>query len=154
MEALMELIGAVRTLRSEYNVPAAAMVRIRLDNLSPALRAALDVEERALKRMARVDGLSIGAGDGASLVGAHQVLRGGVELFIPLEGIIDLERERARLTAEIDRLDGQIRSTEGKLDNQQFVTRAPPEVVEKERSKAAVFRDQRARLAEKRAALA
>ena len=154
MEALMELIGAVRTLRSEYNVPAAATVRIHLDNLSPELAAALAVEERALARMARVESLETGPARAGSSVGAHQVLRGGVELFIPLEGIIDLGRERARLTGEIERLDGQIRSTEGKLANEQFVMRAPAEVVEKERTKAEAFRDQRARLAEKRAALA
>ena len=154
MEALMELIGAVRTLRSEYNVPAAAHVRLRLGNVGPALRAALEVEERALTRLARVDTVAYAEdGEQGQGVGAHQVLRGGAELFLPLEGIIDLDRERTRLEEEIQRLEGQIRSTEGKLGNDQFVSRAPAEVVEKERTKAAAFSDQRQRLMEKRAAL-
>jgi valyl-tRNA synthetase len=153
MDELMELIGLVRTLRSEYNVPEAAQVEVRLANLSPALAAALASEQRALERLARV-GRVERAGNGATGgAGAHAVMRSGAELHLPLAGLIDLDRERARLRAELERLDGQIRTTEGKLRNQDFVRRAPAEVVQRERDKVESFRDQRERLSGKLADL-
>jgi valyl-tRNA synthetase len=81
------------------------------------------------------------------------VLRSGTELFIPLAGVIDLDRERARLRDEIQRLDGQITGTEKKLSNESFVSRAPENVVSYERDKLASFRDQRGKLAGKLQAL-
>jgi len=149
--SLMELIGAVRALRSEYNIPPAAPLRIRLGNLNEVLTSALQVEERAVQRLARVEAIDRSAADGGA--GAHAVLRGGVELFIPLAGVIDLEQERARLQKELERLDAQLRATEGKLRNEQFTARAPRDVVERERAKAENFRDQRERLALKIAGL-
>ncbi|MCK7519237.1 MAG: hypothetical protein MZV64_16685 [Ignavibacteriales bacterium] len=59
----------------------------------------------------------------------------GAEIFIPLEGLIDVDVERARLQKEIDRLDGIARSTAAKLSNPSFVERAPADVVAKEREK-------------------
>jgi valyl-tRNA synthetase len=153
MAALMELIGTVRTFRSEYNVPAAAEVELRLSRVPAALREALAVEERAVRRLARVARITAAAA-GAGGRGAHAVLRSGAELFLPLEGLVDLDQERRRLSTELARLDGQIEGTEKKLSNEQFVARAPAQVVEREREKVARFRDQRERLAEKLAALA
>ncbi len=152
MNALIELIGTVRALRTEYKVPPATTVQLRLGNVDAALAAALEFEERALLRLARVDAIERGNGSGSG--GAHAVLRGGTELFIPLADVIDLGRERARLTGEIERIDGQLRGTEAKLANEKFVSRAPAEVVGYEREKAASLREQRARLAEKLKALA
>jgi valyl-tRNA synthetase len=91
-----------------------------------------------------------GGGGGA---GAHAVLKSGAELFVPLAGIIDLDRERARLRAEIDRLDAQLRGTEAKLAKDDFVRRAPAEVVQRERDKVSSFRTQRERLSSKLADL-
>jgi valyl-tRNA synthetase len=147
MAALMELIGAVRTLRSEYNVPAGAMVPIRLGSVSDALAAALGVEERALRRLARVEAVATGGADGE--MGAHAVLRSGADLFVPLAGIIDVEQERQRLSRELDRIQGQLHGTEARLGSEQFTARAPADIVAREREKADSLRDQRDRLAVK-----
>jgi valyl-tRNA synthetase len=147
LTALMELIGAVRTLRSEYNVPPASLVSIRLTNTAPALAHALRTEQRALRRLARVDAVSENGAAGEP--GAHAVLRGGTDLFLPLAGIIDVERERSRLGRELERIEGQLRGTESRLASEQFTARAPAEIVAREREKADSLRDQRGRLAEK-----
>ncbi len=145
MTALMELIGEVRTLRSEYGVASNARVDVRLANVPESLDRALAAEGRALQRLARVGEIRIdGGADGRA--GAHAVLKSGAELFVPLEGIIDLDRERERLSGEIDRLEKQLKATEGRLANEQFVSKAPTEVVEREREKAQSFRDQLDRL--------
>jgi valyl-tRNA synthetase len=149
LNALMELIGTVRNLRSEYAVPPGSEIRIRLARAGAPLAAALRVEERALRRMAKVAAIETADGAAAGKGGAHAVLRSGGELFIPLEGLIDVERERERLGKELARLDGQLRGTEAKLGNEQFVGKAKPEVIQRERDKAVSLRLQYEQLAEK-----
>jgi valyl-tRNA synthetase len=152
LDALRELIERVRSLRSEYDVPPGSPIGIQLRDVSPALDAALAKERHALERLARVNRIDVG-GNGGDGAGAHAVLRGGTELFVPLADLIDIDRERQRLQAEIDRLDEQVHAVEARLGNAQFVERAPAAIVEKEREKADSFRDQRERLSTKLAAL-
>ena len=59
----------------------------------------------------------------------------GSEIFVPLEGLIDLNKERERIEKEIDRLEGFLKSIDGKLNNDQFVENAPEDVVQRERDK-------------------
>ena len=154
MDSLMELISAVRTLRAEYNVPVSAAVEIRLGNVAARLREAMDVERRALERLARVGVVATdGGAESGRVAGAHAVLRGGTELFVRLEGLIDVARERQRLRQERDRLDGQLATVSQRLASESFVGRAPAEVVAREREKAGHFRDQRDRLTRKLDAL-
>jgi valyl-tRNA synthetase len=153
MNTLMELIGAIRTLRSEYNVAPGTPIRIQLNDVHDALDAALRAEERALKRMARISEIDRNGGATAGAAGAHAVLRGGAELFIPLADVIDLAQERDRLQKELDRIESMLRGTEAKLGNEQFTARAPADVIEREREKADNFRDQRDRLSSKLMAL-
>jgi valyl-tRNA synthetase len=151
--ALQELIGAIRTLRSEYNVPPGQRVVVRLGGVPDGLQRALTAEGRALRPLAGV-GEVVAAGAGPSgEAGASAVLRNGAELFLPLADVIDLERERGRLRKELERIDGQLRGVAAKLASEQFVARAPVEVVERERAKEASFRDQRDRLQQKLEAL-
>jgi valyl-tRNA synthetase len=84
---------------------------------------------------------------------ASAVLADGATVSIPLGDLVDLDRECARLKSESDRLAGAIRGQEGKLGNEQFVSRAPAEVVEREREKLAAWREQAGSLAERRRVL-
>ena len=153
MDALMELIGSVRGLRSEYNVAPGTPIGIQLRDVHASLDAALRAEGRALQRMARVSAVERNAPVVEGAAGANAVLRGGSELFIPLESLVDLAQERERLQKELDRLDGMLRGAEAKLGNEQFTARAPADVIEREREKADNFRDQRERLSSKLRAL-
>jgi valyl-tRNA synthetase len=146
MNALMELIGTVRALRSEYGVPDGSRVEVHLSNVQPALAAALAAEERAVLQLAQVGGVQPGNGAGA---GAHAIIGSGTELFIPLAGVIDVDRERQRLRKELERLEQFLRATESKLANEKFVGRAPADVVAREREKAEGLKDQRERLSAK-----
>lgn len=171
---LIDAIQEVRKLRSEYGVPPRQAVEVRIADAPKSLRAALAAEAEAIRRLpdTRVEkvvyldaeGEAVAAGGAVTTgvaaaahemrAGAHAVLRNGAELFLPLEGIIDLERERERLGRELDRLAGVLRSTDRKLANQDFLAKAPAEVVEREREKAGNVRDQRDRLSRKLEALA
>jgi valyl-tRNA synthetase len=150
IEELQAVIGAVRGIRSEYGIQPAARVPVRIAGSDEAV-AMMEASRRALRDLARVEELSFGGADGE--IGASAVLRSGTEVFIPLAGVIDLDRERARLREEITRIDGQIAGGEKKLSNESFVARAPENVVAYERDKLASFREQRGKLAGKLAAL-
>jgi valyl-tRNA synthetase len=151
---LTDLVGAIRSVRTEYNVPPGKEIPVSLTNPSSALREALAAEERAVRRLARVSELGAGpAAQTADGAGAHVILRGGTDLFVPLAGLIDLDRERTRLGSELNRVETQLRATEAKLSSEQFVARAPAEIVANERMKAESLRDQRSRLLDKLNAL-
>ena len=143
-----ELVTTVRSLRKEYGVGEGARVALVLGGLSAERQTELIGERGTLEQVARVSDLIFGEPEERG-VGASAVLKDGTELFIPLEGLLDLEQERQRLRSEIGRLDGQVRGAEKKLANPNFVARAPEDVVQKERDKATVFRHQRAKLLQK-----
>ena len=65
----------------------------------------------------------------------------GVEIFLPLKGLIDIDKEISRLTKELEKLRKGIAMTEGKLNNEKFVAKAPAEVVQAEREKLAAAQD-------------
>ncbi len=152
MAVFQELVTTVRSLRKEYGVGEGAPVTLVLRGADPALRSTLEGERSRLHQLARVETLEFGDGVGGG-VGATAVLSSGQEVFLPLEGLVDLDRERARLAGEIERLEGQLQAIAKKLANEAFVTRAPAEVVEKERQKESSFRAQRDTLREKLAIL-
>ncbi len=151
MAELQAIVVAVRNLRAEYKVEPGKRVPLRIAGTDDGMRATLEANVRALRDLARVDELAFAPAGGE--VGASAVLRSGCELFVPLAGVIDLDKERARLRDEAGRVEAQIRATEGKLANESFVARAPEEVVAKEREKLASLGEQRAKLADKVAAL-
>ncbi|MBA2571509.1 MAG: valine--tRNA ligase [Gemmatimonadetes bacterium] len=151
-EGLRDAIGAVRNIRTEYKIPPAQRVHLQVGDAPPELREALASEGRMLYDLARVEAVGFGRGDGE--VGASAVLRSGAELFIPLAGVLDLDRERARLRGELEHIANLLRGTEAKLGNQGFVARAPANVVERERTKLASYQEQHDKLAAKLTALA
>ena len=153
--ALIEFISAARTLRAEYNVPPADDLDVLVGSASAPLAGALAREKAAIRRLARVEARDVSAKplEVHGRAGAHAVLRSGADVFIPLEGIIDLARERARLGEERARIDGQVATIEKLLANSKFVEKAKPEIVERERMKLDSFRDQSQRLDQKLRAL-
>jgi valyl-tRNA synthetase len=147
MAALQELITQVRRLRKEYGVPEGAQVDVIVGGAPASFQGTLEREDGALRLLARVGRVVV---DGAlSGPGAHGVLENGTELFIPLEGVIDLEKEKERLEKEIQRLESQLMGTQKKLENESFIQNAPQEVVGREREKAASLQEQKEKLQEK-----
>jgi valyl-tRNA synthetase len=152
MGALMELIGTIRTLRSEYDIPPSSEVTAVLGNAESSFRTVVDGHAPLVQRLAKARVAASGEAE-RSGAGANAVLRSGAELVIPLEGLIDVGRERARLEAELERVEDLLTGTEKRLENQQFTSKAPADVVDREREKADSLRDQRERLGRKLAAL-
>ena len=148
---VQELVGAVRAIRAEYGIQPGQSVRAIVTPASRGARTALASETGTVQRLAKVGEFSFGTP--RERVGANAVLSDGTALFVPLGDAIDLERECARLAAELERLASLIASQESKLGNERFVTRAPPQVVENERAKLGAWREQADVLGQKRSRL-
>jgi valyl-tRNA synthetase len=133
---VVELVMAIRSVRSEMNVPASArthLVAIGADERTAGLLAR---HLSVIERMARID--AIENADRAPR-GSAQIVASGVTFALPLAGVIDFAAEEARLSKEIARLEGEIDRIDKKLANESFVARAPEEVVEAEREKRALY---------------
>ena len=152
--ALQDIIGAIRSIRAEYNVQPGQSIRATLSRCGPNVIAALRQQQPTIERLAKLSGLLVTEADPAGApTGASAVLTDGTSLTVPLGDLIDVAKECARLGQEIARLHAAIGNQEKKLGNEQFVSRAPAEVVGKEREKLASWRDQATVLEGKRALL-
>jgi valyl-tRNA synthetase len=140
-------VGAVRQIRGEYRVAPGAGITAALLPATDRARRVFRDESAIIGRLTRADvTVSDGAPAGAA---AHALLSDGSQLIVPLEGAIDVEKECARLRAELQQLETQLESLDKRLASDGFVTRAPAEVVEAERRKARDWRERRVRLREK-----
>jgi valyl-tRNA synthetase len=124
---------------------AAATIPLVLVAAQPDTRARAERWAEVIKRLARVS--DIGFAEAAPPSAVQLVVRGEVAA-LPLAGIIDLSAERARLDKEMSKIAGEIRRLDGKLNNADFVARAPEDVVEAEREKREEYETQRGKLAE------
>jgi valyl-tRNA synthetase len=109
--------------------------------------ATFEGERDTIVRLAQLESLAL---DGVQKgVGAHAVFGDGSEVVVALEGTIDVQQECRRLSDELGRLDNQLKGLAARLTNESFVSRAPQDVVAKEREKEKAWRDQRDVLAGK-----
>ena len=131
---LVDLISAVRSVRSEMNVPAAAMVQLSISEANFFTAARLQRHEALIMRLARVEVINLAH---APLKGAAQILVGEATVSMPLAGIIDMDAERARLAKDRDKAAKEIARIEAKLGNEQFMAKAPEEVVAEQRERLA-----------------
>jgi valyl-tRNA synthetase len=145
---VQELVSGIRVIRAEYGVQPGQAVRAVVTGENPENLAALREEQATIVKLAKLSDLSFQ--ETSERVGGHAVLSDGTAVFVPLGEAIDVGRECSRLGSEVDRLIRLVESQEKKLGNQQFVSRAPAEVVERERQKLSTWKEQREVLLKKR----
>ncbi|MBK4720695.1 valine--tRNA ligase [Azospirillum sp. YIM DDC1] len=133
MDWVVRTISSVRSMRSEMNVPPAAQIELKLKDAGPESLKRLDTHRDLILRMGRL--ASAEPLSGPVPKSAVQAVLDEATLILPLEGIVDLDKERARLTKEIEKLSGEIKKIDAKLSNEQFVAKAPEEVIEEQRDR-------------------
>ncbi|HET7248370.1 MAG TPA: valine--tRNA ligase [Gemmatimonadales bacterium] len=148
--AVQQAITAIRNIRAEYRVSPKTKLAAAIRAAGPAARGVFESERETILRLAQLESVT---SDGAALQGAHAVLSDGSEVVVALTGAIDLGQECRRLSDELTRLDKQLQGLAAKLANEQFISRAPADVIERERQKEQGWRTQRDALAGKLAAL-
>ena len=129
-EVVRQAIDAIRTLRAEYGVQPGTAIRAFVG--SGPERATLLADAGLVQRLARCELVDAPLPPGAA---AHAMLPNGLALDLPLAGMVDVTKERARLTAEADGLATQLEALRGRLGNEKFTAKAPAAVVDAERAK-------------------
>ncbi len=149
---VISFIDAVRSARAQMNVPAGLYIPVLAINIDPAARAAYTANEAMIKRLARIDNLSDAA---ETPKGAISVNAGASSFALPLKDIIDVDKENARLSKNLLKLEKEIKGLEGRVNNPKFAQSAPAEVVEEAKAnlserqgEAEIVRAALARLAE------
>jgi valyl-tRNA synthetase len=141
---LIRLIGQIRAVRAEMNVPAAARIEAFLEGANGTTLARLDRHRDAILRLARLG--SIGALQGGAPQGSVQVVLDEATIMLPLAHVVDVAAERLRLERERNRVQGEMDKIAQKLANRSFVERAPAEVVDEQRGRHDEFMAAHAKL--------
>jgi valyl-tRNA synthetase len=128
---LKEIVVAVRNLRVENGIPPGKKVPLTVRGSAEQLDLIESLAEQ-MRALAKIETLTLARDGARPSVAASGVVR-GAEVFLPLEGLIDLGEERARLAREADKLFHDLESSRKKLRNQDFLDKARPDVVERER---------------------
>ncbi len=142
---LIGLVTAIRSSRSELNVPAGAKLPMFVRDAADETAARIDRNRAMLERLARTDGISL---DPAPEGGAAQIVMDEATFVIPLEGVIDLGAERARLTKNAEAAEKEAMSIEKRLGNPGFRANAKPEVIAETEEKMTERRAEGERLRE------
>lgn len=127
---LIRLISAMRTARTELNVPPGAKLKVVVSEASEETRRRIDRQGAALARLGRVESLSFGDSVAG---GAAQIVVDEATFILPLEGVIDIAAEKARLAKALAAAEKERDSLSGRLSNPSFVEKAKPEAVAKAR---------------------
>ena len=144
LDWVVRLIGEVRAVRAEMNVPPGTPAPLLLRDAAPETMARAARWIEPIRRLARVSELAPLAGEMPA--GSAQAVLDEATLVIPLAGLIDIEAERARLRKDCAKAAAEAEKLERKLANPDFVRRAPEEVVEENRERLAATRAEIARL--------
>ncbi|WP_289033981.1 valine--tRNA ligase [uncultured Roseibium sp.] len=131
---LVGLISEIRSVRAEMNIPAGAKVQLVVVGANDQTTARIGTHASAIQRLARAETIEM---LDAAPAGSAQIIVGEATVCIPLAGVIDLGAEKARLTKDAGKLEGEISKIEKKLGNPKFVEKAPQDVVDGEKEKVA-----------------
>ncbi|GBR35790.1 valyl-tRNA synthetase [Acetobacter peroxydans] len=130
---IIRLITEVRTVRSEMNIPPSLMAPVLFKDASPETLERVNRWADSVRRMARISEITTLEGEIPN--GAAQMIVDEATLVLPLEGLIDLSVEKARLTKDLAKAEDEVSKTEKKLGNENFVSRAKPEIVQEMRER-------------------
>ena len=147
MELIMKVIGAIRNLRSEMEIPPAKKVEVILYSRNEDSLNLLEGNRLYVENLAKAERIACQSRAEKPKASATAVV-GEVEVFLPLKGLINLDDEERRLQKEHSKISEDLIRTSLKLRNQEFLNRARPEAVEKEKEKARVLGGREAKLKE------
>ena len=142
---LIDIVRAVRNVRAEMRIPPSRELDLALSVPTTEVRDLIDRDGPLLRALARVAAPRFLA-PGERLRGAATAVVEDIQLFVPLEGIVDLADEAKRLAREIDKVGGELAGVERKLADPKFRSRAPEDIVEEQEQKATLLAGKKAAL--------
>ena len=153
VELLMGIITGIRNIRSEADVHPSTKIDAFVVCADPAKTELIVRFTKAISDMTRLDSLTV-AGEGEKPDDAATYIYQDIEMYVPLKGLIDIEKEQEKLQRERKKIEKSLQQINGKLNNKKFLANAPAEIVEKEQGKKAELEAKMAKIeeAEKRLA--
>ena len=139
MAFLMDVIRAIRNLRTEMNCSPGKQVAVIFCGVDPELRF-LREQESYLRVLARVGSAAYQDGSDRPK-GAATAVVGALEVYLPLEDLVNLGEERTRLSKELSKVEDELTRVQKKLANGDFIVKARAEVIQKEKEKAVQFQE-------------
>ena len=139
MAFLTSVIRAIRNLRTELNCPPSREVRVIFRGAQKDLDL-LRERQTYVRTLARVSAAEYRSAEDPPK-GAATAVVGTTEIYLPLDDLINLDEERARLSKEVGKMEDELARVQKKLDNADFLAKAKSEVIHKEREKASQFED-------------
>ncbi len=147
MGACLEVVREIRNTRGEFNVePGKRILALARESASAADLAAND---QILRRLCNVESLTLLPADAEEPANSASIVVGDISIFLPLEGMLDIAAECQRLTRERAKIAEQLGRTAKMLDNENFVSRARPDVVQRERDRLDDLKSAQAQIAER-----
>ena len=143
---LIRMISAIRTVRSEMNVPPKAELNLIISDASEETRTRLDIHDNLLRRLARLGHIEFA--DKVPSSGIVQVVVDEATAALAIGDAIDISKEKERLQKEISRVELEIEKLQQKLDNENFIKKAPPKVVAEQRQRTSEYQESHGRLEE------
>jgi len=140
-EIFKEIVYKIRNIRGEMNLPPDKKAAAIFKTDNDSIKNLINREEYQLKALAKLDSVILDSAYAAGSTDASAVMS-DLEIFMPLAGLIDFDVERGRLEKEIGKIEIELKRIDGKLNNEKFMSKAPDNVVEKERSKKKEYEDQ------------
>jgi valyl-tRNA synthetase len=128
---VQEVVSAIRNIRGEMNLPPSKQINVFLKT-----EKVTEEQVRYIKSLVRINVLKFDVNISKPKASASAVVK-GCDIFIPFEGLIDINVERGRIEKEIARLASSLEGVKKKLSNEGFVAKAPAEILERERTKLA-----------------
>lgn len=153
IEWVKAFITSIRNLRAEYDINPGKPLEVMLKSASDVDTARIEANGPVLISLAKLESIRV-LNAGETTPACATALVGKSEMMIPMAGLIDKDAELERLAKEAIRIEGEIKRTEGKLNNQGFVAKAPEEVVAKEREKLDGYRETLVKLEDQKATIA
>ena len=134
MDILMDVIRAIRNIRSEMDTPPSASIEVICQTEDLDKKMLMEGSAHYIKHLTRASRLDTG-GVGEKPANAASSIVGNIEIFVPLKGLINPEEESTRLEKEMGKVLKEISYLDKKLSNKDFLERAPKEVVTKEKER-------------------
>jgi len=134
MQTVINLITAIRNLRSQWNIPPQATLGVIAEVSSAKEKGLLESNQEIIQSLAKLNSLAIET-SATRPANSLVILVEKIRLYVPLEGTIDIEKEKERLLSDVQNQKKLIENLTVRLDNKDFLKNAPAEVVEKERAR-------------------
>ncbi|AZK61197.1 valine--tRNA ligase [Pectobacterium versatile] len=153
LEWIKQAIIAVRNIRAEMNIAPGKPLEVLLRDVTAEAQRRVEENRSFIQTLARLESITLLPAGDKGPVSVTKLIE-GVELLIPMAGLIDKAAELDRLTKEVAKIEAEIERIESKLSNEGFVARAPEAVVAKEREKLDGYAVAKAKLLEQHAVIA